>query len=97
MKKVFILVALVLSISYSANAQQKNTAPAKTQQVDNRTDAEKLKAYKYQLKAFDDKEARIRSNPEEMKIAKEQGWFEAVNKKRAELKAKIAEIENKNK
>ena len=97
MKKVFILVALVLSISYSANAQQKNTAPAKTQQVDNRTDAEKLKAYKDHLKALDTKEEWIRSRPEEVKIANEQGWFEKAAKTRKELKAKIAELENKNK
>jgi len=97
MKKVLILVALVLSVSYNANAQQRQTSPIKTQQVDNRTDAEKLAGYKYQLKAYDDKEAWIRSNPEEMKIAEEQGWFEAVEKMRKELKAKIAEIENKNK
>jgi len=97
MKKVLILVALVLSVSYNANAQQRQTSPVKTQQVDNRTDAEKLAGYKDLLKALDTKEAWIRSNPEEVKIANEQGWFENAAKTRKELKAKIAEIENKNK
>jgi hypothetical protein len=97
MKKVFILVALVLSISYNANAQQKQTTPAQTEQVDNRTDAEKLAAYKAHLNALDTKEEWIRSKPEEVNIANEQGWFEQAAKTRKELKAKIAEIENKNK
>ncbi len=97
MKKVLILVALVLSVSYNANAQQKQTTPVKTEQVDNRTDAEKLAGYKDLLKALDTKEAWIRSNPEEVKIANEQGWFENAAKTRKDLKAKIAEIENKTK
>lgn len=97
MKKIFILVALVLSISYTANAQQKQTTPVKTEQADNRTDAEKLAAYKDLLKALNTKEEWIRSKPEEVKIANEQGWFEKAAKTRKELKAKIAEIENKNK
>lgn len=97
MKKIFILVALVLSVSYTANAQQKQTTPVKNEQVDNRTDAEKLAAYKDLLKALNTKEEWIRSKPEEVKIANEQGWFVKAAKTRKELKAKIAEIENKNK
>ncbi|MGV6860384.1 MAG: hypothetical protein ACWA41_01355 [Putridiphycobacter sp.] len=96
MKKVLILAALVLSVSYSANAQLKNNT-VKTQPVDNRTDAEKIQAYKDHLKALDTKEEWIRSNPEEMKIAQEQGWFENAARTRKELKAKIAELENKSK
>ncbi|HIP36436.1 MAG TPA: hypothetical protein EYG85_06245 [Crocinitomix sp.] len=97
MKKVFIIATLMLGLSYTSNAQQKSTAPAQTQQSDHRTDAEKLESYKAHLKALDEKEAWIRSIPSEVKIAQEQGWFEKAATTRKELKAKIAELENKTK
>jgi uncharacterized protein YcfL len=95
MKKLFILVVLIMCASFSSNAQQKTTTTQKTVQVDTKTDAEKLAAYKAHLKALDTKEEWIRSNPEEIRIANEQGWFEKAAATRKDLKAKIAEIENK--
>ena len=95
MKKVIILAAFIVGISYSAEAQLKTNNSTQVEKVDHRTDAEKLVAYKSHLEALDTKEAWIRSNPEELKIAKEQGWFVNADKTRKELKAQIAEIENK--
>lgn len=95
MKKVIILAAFIVGISYSAEAQLKTNNSTQVEKVDNRTDAEKLLAYRSHLEALDTKEAWIRTNPEEVKIANEQGWFVNADKTRKELKAKIAIIENK--
>lgn len=44
------------------------------------------------LEALDGKEAWIKENPEELKIANENGWFEKADKTRVELKARIKEL-----
>jgi hypothetical protein len=95
MKKVIILAAFIVGISYSAEAQLKTNNTSKVEKVDDKTDAEKLTAYKDLLKALDTKEAWIRSNPEELKIAKEQGWFVKAENTRKDVQAKVAQIENK--
>ena len=97
MKKVIIIAALFVGVSHTASAQLKNNPTAKTEKVDNRTDEQKIADYKYHIKALDEKEEWIRNNPEELKIAKEQGWFEFAAKTRKELRAQIAELENKKK
>lgn len=98
MKKVIFIAALVFGMSSFSIAQEKmNNTTSKTVKVDNRTDAEKITSYKYHLKSLDQKEEWIRSNPEEYKIALEEGWFENAAKTRKELKVQIAEIENKSK
>lgn len=98
MKKVIIIAAMIFGVSSISFAQEKvNNSAVKTVKVDNRTDAEKIASCKYQIASLDKKEEWIRSNPEEYKIALEQGWFENAAKTRKELKSQIAEIENKNK
>lgn len=97
MKKVIILAALFIGVSYTAEAQLKTSTATKVEKTDTRTNQEKIDGYKYHIKALDQKEAWIRSNPEELKIANEQGWFDMANKTRAELKAQIAQLENKTK
>ncbi len=97
MKKVIIIAAFIVGVSYTAGAQE-NTNPTTTvEKVDNRTDEQKLSAYRSHLEALDTKEEWIRSNPEETQIANEQGWFVKAAKTRKELKASIAAIENKKK
>ena len=96
MKKVILLVAFIVGVAYTADAQQKTTSTP-VEKVDNRSDEEKLVAYKSHLDALDKKEEWIRSNPAETKIANEQGWFINAAQTRKELKAQIAEIENKKK
>jgi len=97
MKKVIIIAALILGVSYTAGAQQQSNPTTPVEKVDNRTDEEKLLAYRSHLEALDTKEEWIRSNPEETQIANEQGWFVKAAKTRKELKASIAAIENKKK
>jgi len=97
MKKVLIIAVLLIGVSQSVNAQLKTNPTEKTEKVDNRTDEQKITDYKYHIKALDEKEDWIRSNPDELKIAKEQGWFEFAAKTRKELRAQIAELENKKK
>jgi len=97
MKKIIILAALFVGVSHYTNAQLKTNPSTATQKVDNRTDEQKIADYKYHIKALDEKEEWIRNNPEELKIAKEQGWFEFAAKTRKELRAQIAELENKKK
>jgi hypothetical protein len=96
MKKVILLVAFIAGVAYTADAQLRtNTTPV--EKVDNKSDEEKLSAYKSLLGALDKKEAWIRSNPAETKIANEEGWFTNADATRKDLRAKIALIENKKK
>ena len=44
------------------------------------------------IKSLDEKEAAIRSNPEELVKATEEGWFEEADKTRAEMQARIEEL-----
>ena len=97
MKKVIIIAAFIVGVSYTAEAQGQTNPTTTVEKVDNRTDEEKLLAYRTHLEALDTKEEWIRSNPEETKIANEQGWFVKAAQTRKELKAQIAEIENKKK
>ena len=46
------------------------------------------------IEAIDKKAEYIKSNPEEYKIAQEQGWFKQAEQTKKELKARIEEIEN---
>jgi uncharacterized membrane-anchored protein len=97
MKKVIIIAAIIAGVSCTAKAQQQINPKSIVEKVDNRSDEEKLEAYKSHLEALDTKEEWIRSNSEETKIANEQGWFINAAQTRKELKAKIAIIENKKK
>ena len=97
MKKIIFIAAFIVGVSYTAEAQPQKNPTTTVEKVDNRSDEEKLLAYKSHLDALDTKEEWIRSNPEETKIANEQGWFVKAAQTRKELKAQIAEIENKKK
>jgi hypothetical protein len=96
MKKVILLLTFIAGVAYTADAQLKKTSTP-VEKVDNRSDEEKLLAYKSHLEALDIKEQWILSNAAETKIANEQGWFIKAAETRKELKAEIAKIENKTK
>tara|TARA_B100000809_G_C14990082_1_gene477683 strand:- start:364 stop:657 length:294 start_codon:yes stop_codon:yes gene_type:complete len=97
MKKVIIIAAFIAGVSYTAEAQKQTNPTSTVEKIDNRTDEEKLGAYKSHLHALDSKEEWMRSNAEETRIGNEQGWFVKAAQTRKELKAKIATIENKKK
>lgn len=46
-----------------------------------------------QIAALDKKEEWIRNNPEETRIAEEEGWFTKAEATRAELRARIKELQ----
>lgn len=54
--------------------------------------AQELAQCENQLLALDKKEAYIRSNPEEMKIATESNWFVNADNARAILRKRVAEL-----
>lgn len=83
-------------MSHTVDAQLRTNSNATTKVV-NEDDKQKLIAHKSLLAALDTKEAWIRSNPEELKMANENGWFINANNTRKEVLAKIALIENKTK
>ena len=96
MKKVILLVAFIVGVANLASAQLKQT-PTETSQKTTKSDNELLQIYKSHLQILDKKEEWIRANPEELKIANEQGWFVNAEETRKSLRAKIALIENKTK
>lgn len=57
------------------------------------TKEEEIKQCKDLLEALDVKEAWLRANPEELKTAEEAGWFEDAAATRAELSARLKELE----
>lgn len=81
----------------SAQEQGQPTEKTPTELNGRLTEAEKqeLLAKRNLLTSLDKKEAWIRSNPEEMKIAQENGWFEKAAKTRAEVRKRIKELESK--
>jgi len=96
MNKLIILAAFIFGMSNIAEAQLR-TNPNVTTKVVNEDDKQKLVSYKSLLEALDTKEAWIRSNPEELKLANKNGWFVNAEKTRKDILAKIALIENKTK
>jgi len=96
MNKLIILAAFIFGMSNIAEAQLR-TNPNATTKVVTEDDKQKLASYKSLLKALDTKEAWIRSNPEELKLATKNGWFVNAEKTRKDVLAKIALIENKTK
>lgn len=96
MNKVIILAAFIFGMSTTVDAQLRTNSNATTKVV-TEDDKQKLSAHKSLLKALDTKEAWIRSNPEELKMAEKNGWFVDAAKTRKDLLAKIALIENKTK
>jgi hypothetical protein len=97
MNKVIILAAFIFGMSHTSEAQLRTNSNTTTTKVVTEDDKQKLTAHKSLLEALDTKEAWIRSNPEEFKIATKNGWFIDADKTRKELNAKIAVTENKTK
>lgn len=96
MNKLIILAAFIFGMSHTSEAQLR-TNSTKTTKVVSEDDKQKLIAYRSLLDALDSKEAWIRSNPEELKMANEQGWFINADNTRKDVLRKIALIENKTK
>lgn len=96
MNKIIILAAFLLGMSNTVEAQLRTNSNTTTTAV-TEDDKQKLISYKSLLEALDTKEAWIRSNPEELKIANEQGWFTKTEATRKDILEKIALIENKTK
>jgi hypothetical protein len=69
--------------SESATANQEKTV---------KTPEQELKSCEVQLDALNKKEAYLRSNPAEMKVAEENGWFKDAAITRATLEARIKEL-----
>ena len=55
---------------------------------------EEIQNCKNQLEAIDTKEAWLKANPEELKVATEAGWFEDAKATREKLLVRIKELEN---
>lgn len=98
MKRLFFSI-LVLSAASVGMAQENVNQNNQTRtEINGRlTEAEKqeLQSKKDLLAALDSKEAWIRSNPEELKIANENGWFTNAEKTRVEIRKRIKELESK--
>lgn len=105
MKKSIFTLTFLTVVGISGFAQPTGTpvSPMRIYRMENTTTpAEKTELTKEQeiqqckdhLEALDTKEAWLRANPEELKIAEESGWFEDAAATRARLQARIKELEN---
>jgi hypothetical protein len=94
MKKVILLLAFIAGVAYTADAQLKKTSTP-VEKVDNRSDEDQIRIYKSHLRALDKKEEYLKSNPDELKIANEEGWFLKAAETRKDLLTKIAKLEKK--
>ncbi len=68
---------------------EKTTAPVEKTEL---TKEQEVQQCKEHLDALDKKEAWLRANPEELKIAQEAGWFEDAAITRARLNARLKEL-----
>lgn len=96
MKKTILVGALILGAAFSGSAQEKKTenqpmklVPIETSKI---SPEEEIKNCQSQIEALDKKEAWIRSNPEELKIANETNWFVNADKTRDDLRKRISEL-----
>lgn len=99
MKKVALLAMILAGMSVSAFSQEKNSKPERMKlypvQQETKTFAsveEEIAYCEQHLAALDAKEEWIRQNPEELKIATENGWFVKTEETRKELKARLIEL-----
>ena len=98
MKRILFSIVLVSSISFGFSQEKVNNRNANPTEINGRlTEAEKneLQAKKDLLTALDKKEAWLKSDPKELAIAKESGWFKNAEKTRLEVRKRIKELENK--
>jgi len=106
MKQIFLTVSFLLVVGATSFSQQSSTkvssmkvykmesTPSTAQKVE-MTKEEEIAYCKGVIEALDQKEAWIRSNPEELKLATENGWFVNADATRASLLARIKELESK--
>lgn len=105
MKKVIVILSVFLGTGFAGFSQENPTtstmklykvepAPAPVVKPELSKEQE-IQNCKNMIQAFDTKEAWIRSNPEALAGALENGWFEFAAKRRAELQARIQELEAK--
>lgn len=104
MKKSIFTISFLTVIGITGFAQQSGTtvspmriyrmepapAPAEKPVL---TKEEEIKQCNDLLQALATKEAWLRANPEEFKKAEEAGWFEDAAATRAELNARLKELE----
>jgi hypothetical protein len=101
-KSIFTLTFLtVVGISGFAQPTETTVSPMRiyrmektTAQVEKTelTKEQEIQQCKEHLDALDKKEAWLRANPEELKIAQEAGWFEDAAVTRARLQARLKEL-----
>ncbi len=75
------------------NTSQNSTNQEPTQKF--ATPEEEIAWCENQIKALDQKEEWIKNNPEETKIAEENGWFTEAEAQRVSLKARIEKLKTK--
>ena len=96
MKKVILIGALVFTAALSGSAQEKKNEnePKKLVLVESGkiSPEQEIKNCQSQIESLNTKEAWIRANPEELKLAQENNWFTNADKTRAELTIRIAEL-----
>ncbi|MBI3135135.1 MAG: hypothetical protein HYZ14_10725 [Bacteroidetes bacterium] len=106
MKRLILSTSFLLGVGMMSFAQQNGTqvSPMKIYRMETTSNPEQkaeltkeqeIEQCKNLLNALDVKEAWIRSNPEELKVATESGWFEDAAATRAQLQARIKELESK--
>jgi len=106
MKQIILTVSFLLVVGAVSYGQQTATqvstmkvykmesTPSTEQKVE-MTKEEEIAYCKGMIEALDQKEAWIRSNPEELKLATENGWFVNANATRTQMLARIKQLESK--
>ena len=103
MKRIILAASFLLVIGTTGFGQQNNTqvSPMKVYKMESTvapeqkvemTKEEEIAYCEGVINALDQKEAWIRSNPEELKLATENGWFVNANATREKMGARIIEL-----
>lgn len=94
--RLSIVLFLLLSVS-AVNAQQEINQNAIIQsnlsETEKESIREEIKRINYHISAIETKAEYILNDPEEKKIAEEQGWFETMAKTKSDLEEKKKELE----
>jgi hypothetical protein len=99
MKKVALLTLVFVGISFSGISQEKKEVkperiklyPSQHQSTIE-TPEQEITRLEQHLAALDEKEAWIKSNPEELKTATENDWFDQTEKTRKEIRTRLIEL-----
>lgn len=99
MKKVAILALIFGGFVFNGYSQENNKKPERIKLYPSThtsetklTPEQEIQECEQHLEALDAKEAWIKENPEELKIANENGWFANADQTRVQLKARIKEL-----